>query len=210
MDDPAPSDVRSACLNAPSSRPDFHMPQNYSGPTIGRSLQGSRYPPGSHSRHKYPARGLAADPQFRDRFDREARTISQLDHPHICALYNVGEQDGISFLVMQYLEGETLEARLKKGRAAARSGAPVRDPDCGCTRHGAQGRHRPPRSEARQRHAHQERPSCSTSGWQRRARRSWVEWGCRCCRPRRRTSPPKAPFSAHPVHGARAARRPGG
>src|ERR1700731_663322 len=57
---------------------------------------------------------LAADPQFRDRFDREARTISQLDHPHICALYDVGEQDGTSFLVMQYLEGDTLEARLKK------------------------------------------------------------------------------------------------
>src|ERR1700737_2969697 len=58
---------------------------------------------------------LAADPQFRDRFDREARTISQLDHPHICALYDVGEHDGTAFLVMQYLEGETLEARLKKG-----------------------------------------------------------------------------------------------
>jgi len=58
---------------------------------------------------------LAADPQFRDRFDREARTISQLDHPHICTLFDVGEQDGTSFLVMQYLEGETLEARLKKG-----------------------------------------------------------------------------------------------
>jgi Tol biopolymer transport system component len=58
---------------------------------------------------------LAADPQFRERFDREARTISQLDHPHICTLYDVGEQHGTSFLVMQYLEGETLEARLKKG-----------------------------------------------------------------------------------------------
>ena len=58
---------------------------------------------------------LAADPQFRERFDREARTISQLDHPHICALYDVGEQDGTSYLVMQYLEGETLESRLKKG-----------------------------------------------------------------------------------------------
>src|SRR4029453_8335788 len=41
--------------------------------------------------------------------------ISQLDHPHICTLYDVGQQDGTSFLVMQYLEGETLEARLKKG-----------------------------------------------------------------------------------------------
>src|SRR3984893_9281707 len=58
---------------------------------------------------------LSVDPQFRDRFDREARTISQLDHPHICSLYDVGEQDGTSFLVMQFLEGETLEERLTKG-----------------------------------------------------------------------------------------------
>ncbi len=58
---------------------------------------------------------LAGDPQFRDRFDREARTISQLDHPHICALYDVGEQDGTAYLVMQYLEGETLADRLTKG-----------------------------------------------------------------------------------------------
>ena len=58
---------------------------------------------------------LAADPQFRERFDREARAISQLDHPHICALYDVGEQDGTAFLVMQYLEGETLADRLAKG-----------------------------------------------------------------------------------------------
>src|SRR5262245_10204290 len=58
---------------------------------------------------------LAANRQLRERFDREARTISQLDHPHICALYDVGEQDGRSYLVMQYLEGETLEVRLKKG-----------------------------------------------------------------------------------------------
>src|SRR6476660_10316624 len=54
---------------------------------------------------------LAGDSQFRDRFDREARAISQLDHPHICTLYDVGEQDGTAYLVMQYLEGETLEQR---------------------------------------------------------------------------------------------------
>jgi serine/threonine-protein kinase len=58
---------------------------------------------------------LAADPEFRQRFDREARTISQLEHPHICALYDVGEQDGTAFLVMQHLEGETLADRLRKG-----------------------------------------------------------------------------------------------
>jgi len=59
---------------------------------------------------------LAADPEFRERFDREARTISQLDHPHICALYDVGEEHRTSFLVMQYLEGETLAERIAKGR----------------------------------------------------------------------------------------------
>jgi serine/threonine protein kinase/Tol biopolymer transport system component len=58
---------------------------------------------------------LAADPAFRTRFDREARAISQLDHPNVCALYDVGEHDGTAYLVMQYLEGETVAARLAKG-----------------------------------------------------------------------------------------------
>jgi eukaryotic-like serine/threonine-protein kinase len=73
---------------------------------------------------------LASDPQFRQRFDREARAISALDHPHICSLYDVGEQipstsavpdpaaapaQPIAFLVMQYLEGETLADRLLTG-----------------------------------------------------------------------------------------------
>ncbi len=57
----------------------------------------------------------AGHPQFKERFEREARAISSLEHPHICALYDVGEHDGVSFLVMQHLEGETLEVRLQKG-----------------------------------------------------------------------------------------------
>jgi eukaryotic-like serine/threonine-protein kinase len=57
---------------------------------------------------------LASDPQFRERFDREARAISSLDHPHICALYDVGQAHGVDFLVMQHLEGETLASRLAK------------------------------------------------------------------------------------------------
>src|SRR5262245_31043181 len=56
---------------------------------------------------------LAGDPQLRERFDREARAISSLNHPHICTLYDVGHQDGVDFLVLEYLEGETLDARLK-------------------------------------------------------------------------------------------------
>jgi len=59
--------------------------------------------------------------EFRERSDRqqrfqsEARIISALSHPHICALFDVGEQDGASFLVMEYLEGETLEDRITRG-----------------------------------------------------------------------------------------------
>ena len=51
----------------------------------------------------------------RERFAREARAISSLSHPNICALYDVGSQDGVDYIVMEYLEGETLAARLKKG-----------------------------------------------------------------------------------------------
>jgi serine/threonine protein kinase len=58
---------------------------------------------------------LASDPQFRERFDREARAISRLTHPHVCTLYEVGEQAGIAFLVMEFLEGDTLADRLSRG-----------------------------------------------------------------------------------------------
>jgi serine/threonine protein kinase/Tol biopolymer transport system component len=53
--------------------------------------------------------------ELRERFEREARTIASLNHPHICTLYDVGHQDGTDYLVMEYLEGETLAERLKKG-----------------------------------------------------------------------------------------------
>src|ERR1700674_5299185 len=58
---------------------------------------------------------LADDPDRRERFEREARTIASLNHPHICTLYDIGHQDGIDFLVLEYLEGETLAQRLMKG-----------------------------------------------------------------------------------------------
>jgi len=59
---------------------------------------------------------LAGDPQFRERFDREGRAVSALDHPHICALYDVGEHEGTAYLVMQHLEGETLAERLGRSK----------------------------------------------------------------------------------------------
>src|SRR5499427_1021908 len=58
---------------------------------------------------------MSRDPLRKLRFEREAKTISNLNHPHICVLYDVGSQDGMSYLVMECLEGETLAKRLEKG-----------------------------------------------------------------------------------------------
>jgi eukaryotic-like serine/threonine-protein kinase len=58
---------------------------------------------------------LSSNPQLRERFDREARAISSLNHPRICTLYDVGHQDGVDFLVMECLEGESLADRLRRG-----------------------------------------------------------------------------------------------
>jgi eukaryotic-like serine/threonine-protein kinase len=58
---------------------------------------------------------LADRSDLRERFEREARTIASLNHPHICTLYDVGRQDGTDYLVMEFVEGETLAERLKKG-----------------------------------------------------------------------------------------------
>ncbi len=58
---------------------------------------------------------LAHDPEKRQRFEREARSISTLSHPHICTLHDIGHQDGMDYLVFEYLEGETLEKKLEKG-----------------------------------------------------------------------------------------------
>jgi tetratricopeptide (TPR) repeat protein/predicted Ser/Thr protein kinase len=57
----------------------------------------------------------AAQVERRQRFEREARAVARLNHPHICALYDVGQQDGVEYLVMEYLDGETLAARLARG-----------------------------------------------------------------------------------------------
>jgi Tol biopolymer transport system component/predicted Ser/Thr protein kinase len=58
---------------------------------------------------------LSDDAMRRQRFEREAKAVSSLNHPHICTLYDVGRQDGVDFIVMEYVEGVTLAARLEKG-----------------------------------------------------------------------------------------------
>jgi serine/threonine protein kinase len=58
---------------------------------------------------------LCSNPDLRERLEREAKAVSKLSHPHICTLHDIGHQDGMDFLVMELVEGETLEQRLVKG-----------------------------------------------------------------------------------------------
>ena len=64
---------------------------------------------------KVLAAHLSSNANLRERFDREARAISKLNHPHVCTLFDVGHQDGVDFIVMEYLEGETLSDALVRG-----------------------------------------------------------------------------------------------
>ena len=58
---------------------------------------------------------VASDPDLKQRFEREARTVAALNHPHICTLYDIGREGETDFLVMEYLDGETVAQRLEKG-----------------------------------------------------------------------------------------------
>ncbi|MGA8762022.1 MAG: serine/threonine-protein kinase, partial [Candidatus Sulfotelmatobacter sp.] len=64
---------------------------------------------------KVLASRLSSSPELKQRMEREARAISSLNHPHICQLYDIGSQDGSDYRVMEFLEGETLADRLRKG-----------------------------------------------------------------------------------------------
>ena len=64
---------------------------------------------------KVLASHLSSSPELKQRMEREARAISSLNHPNICTLHDIGSQDGTDYLVMEYLEGETLDARLQRG-----------------------------------------------------------------------------------------------
>ena len=64
---------------------------------------------------------LSESEELRQRFEQEARTISKLSHPNICALHDIGHEDGVDFLVMELLERETLADRLERGRLTSSS-----------------------------------------------------------------------------------------
>src|SRR5262245_20561757 len=58
---------------------------------------------------------IAKREDLRARFEREARAVASLNHPHICTLHDIGSQDGTGYMVMEHLEGETLAARIERG-----------------------------------------------------------------------------------------------
>ena len=94
-----------------------------------------------------------ADTRGRARFAYEARAIARLSHPHICALHDLGHHDGVDFLVMEYLDGETLAARLRRGSAGHCRDRAHRHSDRGGARCRPCRRHRAQRSETGQHHA---------------------------------------------------------
>ena len=68
---------------------------------------------------------VAGNSDLRQRYEREARAISSLQHPHICVLYDVGNESGFDYLVMEYLEGESLADRLRKGALSLPEGLKI-------------------------------------------------------------------------------------
>jgi len=96
---------------------------------------------------------LADTPDARQRFEREARAVSALNQVNICTLHDIGRQDGVDYLVMECVEGETLATRLEERPAAAHAGAQIRRGNRRRAGYGAPRRGGAPRPDARQHHA---------------------------------------------------------
>ena len=97
-------------------------------------------------------REIASDSDQLERFRREARSVAQLNHPHIVGVIDAGEEDGRPYIVFEYVEGETLKERIRRmGRLPDRRGDRLRDRDRPRARRRARARHRAPRHQAAER-----------------------------------------------------------
>ena len=100
---------------------------------------------------------FADDPERRERFEREARAASRLNHPHICTIHDIGEQDGQPYLVMELLKGRTLRERMQAGKLPGDRRAEDRRRGRRRARRRARRAHRPPRHHAGQHLRHRAR-----------------------------------------------------
>ena len=135
---------------------------------------------------KVLASSLTARPDVLQRFEREARAVSTLNHPNICTLHDVGTDHGTPYLVMEYVEGETLADRLERGPLPLADAWADRDPDGRRARPGTSPGHHTPRPQARECDAGRRRRGARTSS-------CWISDSPNFRKPRRRVRPVRSP-----------------
>ena len=120
----------------------------------GRGLQGRARAGRQDRRREVPARVVRERQEFQARFERETRVMSKLAHPNCVSVLDFGVWKDAPYLVMEYVAGTTLRARIDVGAHTGGAGARDRAPDRGGARARARAGHRPPRHQAREHHDH--------------------------------------------------------